>query len=156
MVDFVVRFSNLLLCDIWSSCFYSKWPIHTQTLFTDCHRHCVWCTLCMVYWGLCVQLGTNYIEWTYYLNRMTRCLLAYLFVSEPHALTSCFFPVLHCLSKFYKLWLSEMYKPDSKKVGTLYKLWIKTECNDVEVSNFNILFRIQHRWHIKCLNWENV
>ncbi len=25
-----------------------------------------------------------------------------------------------------------------KKVGTLYKLWIKTECNDVEVSNFNI------------------
>ncbi len=24
------------------------------------------------------------------------------------------------------------------------------------VSNFNILFRIQHRWHIKCLNWENV
>ncbi len=49
-----------------------------------------------------------------------------------------------------------MYKPDSKKVGTLYKLWIKTECNDVEVSNFNILFRIQHRWHIKCLNWENV
>ncbi len=25
------------------------------------------------------------------------------------------------------------YKPDSKKVGTLYKLWIKTECNDVEV-----------------------
>ncbi len=32
----------------------------------------------------------------------------------------------------------------------------KTECNDVEVSNFNILFRIQHRWHIKCLNWENV
>ncbi len=48
------------------------------------------------------------------------------------------------------------YKPDSKKVGTLYKLWIKTECNDVEVSNFNILFRIQHRWHIKCLNWENV
>ncbi len=49
-----------------------------------------------------------------------------------------------------------IYKPDSKKVGTLYKLWIKTECNDVEVSNFNILFRIQHRWHIKCLNWENV
>ncbi len=47
------------------------------------------------------------------------------------------------------------YKPDSKKVGTLYKLWIKTECN-VEVSNFNILFRIQHRLHIKCLNWENV
>ncbi len=43
-----------------------------------------------------------------------------------------------------------MYKPDSKKVGTLYKLWIKTECNDVEVSNVNILFRIQHRWHIKC------
>ncbi len=37
-----------------------------------------------------------------------------------------------------------IYKPDSKKVGTLYKLWIKTECNDVEVSNFNILFRIQH------------
>ncbi len=30
-----------------------------------------------------------------------------------------------------------IYKPDSKKVGTLYKLWIKTECNDVEVSNFN-------------------
>ncbi len=26
-----------------------------------------------------------------------------------------------------------MYKPDSKKVGTLYKLWIKTECNDVEI-----------------------
>ncbi len=26
----------------------------------------------------------------------------------------------------------------------------------MEVSNFNILFRIQHRWHIKCLNWENV
>ncbi len=49
-----------------------------------------------------------------------------------------------------------IYKPDSKNVGTLYKLWIKTECNDVEVSNFNILFRIQHRWHIKCLNWENV
>jgi len=49
-----------------------------------------------------------------------------------------------------------IYKPNSKKVGTLYKLWIKKECNDVEVSNFKILFRIQHRWHIKCLNWENV
>ncbi len=49
-----------------------------------------------------------------------------------------------------------LYKHDSKKVGTRYKLWIKTECNDVEVSNFYILFRIQHRWHIKCLNWENV
>ncbi len=34
--------------------------------------------------------------------------------------------------------MSKKYKPDSKKVGTLYKLWIKTECNDVEVSNFNI------------------
>ncbi len=43
--------------------------------------------------------------------------------------------------------LGNLYKPDSKKVGTLYKLWIKTECNDVEVSNFNILFRIQHRWY---------
>ncbi len=52
--------------------------------------------------------------------------------------------------------LNMKYKPDSKKVGTLCKLWIKTECNDVEVSNFNIVFRIQHRWHIKCLNWENV
>ncbi len=53
------------------------------------------------------------------------------------------------------MYVYNIYKPDSKKVGTLYKLWIKTECNDVEVSNFNILFRIQHRWHIKCLNWEN-
>ncbi len=26
--------------------------------------------------------------------------------------------------------LMKMHKPDSKKVGTLYKLWIKTECND--------------------------
>ncbi len=32
-------------------------------------------------------------------------------------------------------------QPDSKKVGTLYKLWIKTECNDVEVSNFNIFIQ---------------
>ncbi len=59
-------------------------------------------------------------------------------------------------SKFIICVYLSIYKPDSKKVGTLYKLWIKTECNDVEVSNFNILFRIQHRWHIKCLNWENV
>ncbi len=28
--------------------------------------------------------------------------------------------------------------PIPKSWGTLYKLWIKTECHDVEVSNFNI------------------
>ncbi len=27
-----------------------------------------------------------------------------------------------------------MYKPDSKKVGTLYKLWIKKECNNLQIS----------------------
>ncbi len=63
---------------------------------------------------------------------------------------------LSCVWSGLELNSAGRYKPDSKKVGTLYKLWIKTECNDVEVSNFNILFRIQHRWHIKCLNWENV
>ncbi len=26
------------------------------------------------------------------------------------------------------------YKPDSKKVGTLYKLWIKKECNNLQIS----------------------
>ncbi len=26
-----------------------------------------------------------------------------------------------------------MYKPDSKKVGTLYKLWIKKECNNLQI-----------------------
>ncbi len=64
--------------------------------------------------------------------------------------------VLYCIIITIHNGSWDKYKPDSKKVGTLYKLWIKTECNDVEVSNFNILFRIQHRWHIKCLNWENV
>ncbi len=28
----------------------------------------------------------------------------------------------------------QMYKPDSKKVGTLYKLWIKKECNNLQIS----------------------
>ncbi len=27
-----------------------------------------------------------------------------------------------------------IYKPDSKKVGTLYKLWIKKECNNLQIS----------------------
>jgi len=27
-----------------------------------------------------------------------------------------------------------LYKPDSKKVGTLYKLWIKKECNNLQIS----------------------
>ncbi len=27
-----------------------------------------------------------------------------------------------------------LYKPDSKKVGTLYKLWIKKECNNLLIS----------------------
>ncbi len=26
------------------------------------------------------------------------------------------------------------YKPDSKKVGTLYKLWLKKECNNLQIS----------------------
>ncbi len=29
---------------------------------------------------------------------------------------------------------SGMYKPASKKVGTLYKLWIKKECNNLQIS----------------------
>ncbi len=31
------------------------------------------------------------------------------------------------------VWLA-YYKPDSKKVGTLYKLWIKKECNNLQIS----------------------
>ncbi len=27
-----------------------------------------------------------------------------------------------------------IHKPDSKKVGTLYKLWIKKECNNLQIS----------------------
>jgi len=27
------------------------------------------------------------------------------------------------------------YKPDSQKVGTLYKLWVKKEWNNLEISN---------------------
>ncbi len=27
-----------------------------------------------------------------------------------------------------------LYKPDSKNVGTLYKLWIKKECNNLQIS----------------------
>ncbi len=41
---------------------------------------------------------------------------------------------------FYTL-LIQIYKPDSKKVGTLYKLWIKTECNakiSIFYSEYNI------------------
>ncbi len=30
--------------------------------------------------------------------------------------------------------LKLIYKPDSKKVGTLYKLWIKKECNNLQIS----------------------
>ncbi len=26
------------------------------------------------------------------------------------------------------------YKPDSQKVGTLYKLWIKKKCNNLQIS----------------------
>ncbi len=40
--------SQLLFCDV-EFIFYSKWPIHTKTLSTDCY-HCVLCTL---YWDLC-------------------------------------------------------------------------------------------------------
>ncbi len=29
-----------------------------------------------------------------------------------------------------------IYKPDSKKVGTLYKLWIKKECNNLQIIIF--------------------
>ncbi len=55
------------------------------------------------------------------------------------------------------LFIYFMYKPDSKKVGTLHKLWIKTECNDVEVSNFQYFIQNNNiDDHIKCLNWENV
>ncbi len=34
----------------------------------------------------------------------------------------------------YKYIYNLMYKPDSKKVGTLYKLWIKKECNNLQIS----------------------
>ncbi len=33
---------------------------------------------------------------------------------------------------FYKQYALK-YKPDSKKVGTLYKLWIKKECNNLQI-----------------------
>ncbi len=36
-------------------------------------------------------------------------------------------------------------QPDSKKVGTTVQIVNKNRMHDVEVSNFNILFRIQHR-----------
>ncbi len=33
------------------------------------------------------------------------------------------------------IWKTKLlYKPDSKKVGTLYKLWIKKECNNLQIS----------------------
>ncbi len=36
-------------------------------------------------------------------------------------------------NKYTKLMVSS-YKPDSKKVGTLYKLWIEKECNNLQIS----------------------
>ncbi len=38
---------------------FLKSMIHTQTLFTDCHRHSV---SCVKYSGLCVHSGNNYFE----------------------------------------------------------------------------------------------
>ncbi len=40
-----------------------------------------------------------------------------------------FFVIINMYTNVY-----EMYKPDSKKVGTLYKLWIKKECNNLQIS----------------------
>ncbi len=37
------------------------------------------------------------------------------------------------IKKYIILYLF-LYKPDSKKVGTLYKLWIKKECNNLQIS----------------------
>ncbi len=39
----------------------------------------------------------------------------------------------------------DIYKPDSKKVGALYKLWIKKECNNLQISYTYILFTIEYR-----------
>ncbi len=40
------------------------------------------------------------------------------------------------LAGFIKLMIVKnfFYKPDSRKVGTLYKLWIKKECNNLQIS----------------------
>ncbi len=45
--------------------------------------------------------------------------------------------IVHCSSKIkeeLRILAVLVYKPDSKKVGTLYKLWIKKDCNNLQIS----------------------
>ncbi len=51
-------------------------------------------------WVIILLSGHNILK-----RKQAVYLLTYMFVSEPNALIACFFffPVLHCLSQFYKL-----------------------------------------------------
>ncbi len=40
----------------------------------------------------------------------------------------------YVINELHFFYIQYIYKPDSKKVGTLYKLWIKKECNDLQIS----------------------
>ncbi len=74
IVAFVVRFSNVLFCDLLKNDpFILK---HSSLIVT------------VIVYGVpsievSVNLGNNSNEWTYYFKRITSCLLAYMFVSEP-------------------------------------------------------------------------
>ncbi len=45
------------------------------------------------------------------------------------------------------------YNPNSRNVGTFFKIWIKWKLKDFQITWANILFTIEHIEHNKCLNW---
>ncbi len=77
----------LLLLGLITYCFVTS-GVHFLLKITHSNTICwllsSWCTK---YWGLCVHLGNNYTEWTYYLKKITSCLLACLHVCKW---TTCF------------------------------------------------------------------
>ncbi len=70
-------FSNLLFCDIWSS-----FSTQNDPFILKHYSLIVTVTVYGVPRGLCVNLDNNYIQWTYYLKRITSCLFAYLHVCK--------------------------------------------------------------------------
>ncbi len=103
MVAFVVRLSNLLFCDIWSSFFTQNDPFilrYYSLIVTVIVYH-----VPSIQVSVFIQLITI-LSQPITLKRLTSCLLANIC---DYNLTTCFIgfiSVLCSLSKVYKLWLT--------------------------------------------------
>ncbi len=110
---------------------------------------------CLPFCVLCVRHSANG-SWVWRLRLRLHYVTLHLLFEAQTEQNPTLSQSTHTVPLFAKPYTWKRVQTRFQKSWDTVQLWIKTECNDVEVSNFNILFRIQHRWHIKCLNWENV